>query len=449
MGDKPKQYSWTAAGNMANRKPHPDSPTGGTGPGFSQPTLCEASDNWEKEREEAFRRRQAHPFSIEAIGYHLSNSIAQGTLEDNPYLLLCLVEKNQAVIDAIDGRKIGLALAKEFAIEIIQIVEGFIDFFKWLLIGTAVGAVLGVTVGAVGGSAGGPVGAIAGGAVGGVVGAELGFDISLWLLTWCGLAFLIESIHDTSKAAYVVLEEGVRLAQASAEAPSPDARDSLKARAGDKFAECATLTFRATVHSMLAVLIAKSAMRPMSLPELVGKIKQSKFGPAFANWFKQNAERLKAKLGIDGEIKGLGDAVAAEIATRLPAGATIIAEGKGYVIYELGGETRIRFDARVAKTLQEANPGRGYTTDNLAGLNSAGDVFVHEGRHRAIGAAKGDPIPADLGGIPGQRYILDFEFSKSVEGSSGLNVRDLTIDYSKPDVSAAEADRIWKEKHGM
>jgi len=446
MGDKPKQ-SWSE--NFANRKPHPDSPAGGTGPGFSQPTLCEMSASWEKEHEEAYARRLAHPFSLEAIGYHLSNSIAQGSLESNPVLLLCIAERNKAVLDAIDERKISIALLKDLEVEVVELVKGFFEFFKWLLIGTAVGAALGVAVGAaVGGVAAGPAGAVAGGAMLGAAGAELGFDISLWLLTWCGLAFLIESIHETSKAAYVVLEQGVRLAQASVEVPSPADRQALKAAAGDKFAECAVLTFRATLHAMLAVLVAKSAARPMTLPELVGKLSESKFGAPFANWFKQNVERLKAKLDVKGDINGLGDSVAAQIAAKLPPGVQIVTQGPGYVVYRIGGRLRIRFDARAAKTLQEANPGRGYTTDNLAALNKAGEVFVHEGRHRAVGAAKGDTIPPDLGGVPGQRYILDLEFSQNVEGSSGVYVRDLKIDYSEPDVSAAEADRIWNERHG-
>ena len=78
-----------------------------------------------------------------------------------------------------------------------------------------------------------------------------------------------------------------------------------------------------------------------------------------------------------------------QIASRLPAGSRIVSKGRGHVVYRnASNQLRIRFDARGAKTLQGSNPGRNYTTDNLAGVTKEGEVFVHEGRHRAIGAAK-------------------------------------------------------------
>lgn len=141
--------------------------------------------------------------------------------------------------------------------------------------------------------------------------------------------------------------------------------------------------------------------------------------------------------------------VADAIASKLPSGAQVVSKGRGYVVYRSGGQTRIRFDARGAKTLQEANPGRNYSGDSLAGVNKDGEVFVHEGRHRAIGAARGDVITPDNGGVPGQPHILDFEFSAEPAQSGGAYVRNLKIDYNEPDVGAAEADRIWRQRHGM
>ncbi|MEM6628756.1 MAG: RHS repeat-associated core domain-containing protein [Bacteroidota bacterium] len=135
---------------------------------------------------------------------------------------------------------------------------------------------------------------------------------------------------------------------------------------------------------------------------------------------------------------------------ELPEGAVIIDQGDGYVVYETAdGEQRIRFDAAEARTLQEANPGRNHTTDTLAGVTPDGKPFVHEGRHRAIGAARGDEIGTDLGGVEGHPGVLDYEYTSSPAPSGGREVRDLDIDYSEPDLSKDEADRAWEEKHGF
>jgi RHS repeat-associated protein len=124
-----------------------------------------------------------------------------------------------------------------------------------------------------------------------------------------------------------------------------------------------------------------------------------------------------------------------------------LCEGQKYLIYTTAeGEQRIIFRAEDAMTLQEATPGRNYSTDALAGLNENGEPFVFEGRHRAIGAAQGADIPPDLGGRgPG---ILDFPYTPDPSTERGIPVKDLTIDSSQPDVSAAEADRIRQEKYG-
>jgi hypothetical protein len=113
------------------------------------------------------------------------------------------------------------------------------------------------------------------------------------------------------------------------------------------------------------------------------------------------------------------------------------------------GEQRIRFRAAQARTLQDANPGRNMTTDNLAGINSNGDPFVYEGRHRAAGVANNnDTIPPDLGGVPGQPGVLDYEFYDGTTSEVGIPMSEVTIDYDTPDVSAAEAEALWRKRHG-
>jgi hypothetical protein len=98
--------------------------------------------------------------------------------------------------------------------------------------------------------------------------------------------------------------------------------------------------------------------------------------------------------------------------------------------------------------LKEANPGRNYTTDTQVALDEEGRPFVHEGRHRAIGAAKGDKILASNGGVDDAPGWLDFDFSPEVVKEKGVPVKDLSIDYTDPDVPPDEADAIWEKRHG-
>ena len=134
---------------------------------------------------------------------------------------------------------------------------------------------------------------------------------------------------------------------------------------------------------------------------------------------------------------------------KIPSNANILLEGDSYVIYETSsGVKRIRFEASKAKTLKEARSGRNYTEEDLAGLNEQGDVYVIEGRHRAIGASKGDVIPEDLGGVPDRPGILDYEYHPKVTQDAGVPIKSLSIDYSEPDVpTRKEAEIVWEEKH--
>ena len=59
---------------------------------------------------------------------------------------------------------------------------------------------------------------------------------------------------------------------------------------------------------------------------------------------------------------------------------------------------------------------------------------MHEGRHRSVGAARGDIIAEGNGGVPGHPEILDFPFNRNPAPSSGRNVRDLEIDYDVPEM---------------
>jgi RHS repeat-associated protein len=149
----------------------------------------------------------------------------------------------------------------------------------------------------------------------------------------------------------------------------------------------------------------------------------------------------------------IGKGGAAEGATglgALPEEATIIASSESYVVYEIGGQQRIRFAADQAVTLQEATPGRNYTADTLAGLDTDGNVHVIEGRHRAIGAAQGDVVPPELGGVAGRPGVLDYEYQPTTVQDRGVPVKGLSIDHAEPEMSTPEeAEEAWKTKFNV
>lgn len=128
-----------------------------------------------------------------------------------------------------------------------------------------------------------------------------------------------------------------------------------------------------------------------------------------------------------------------ELTKFLPEGSHPEQITENYVVYrDASGAQRIRFRSASAKTATEANPGRNYTDEVRAGIDSEGNPYVWEGRHRAAGNAKGDPIPAGKGGVPEQPGVLDYPFDPDpVPTDSPFGeprwVKDIPIDYNKPE----------------
>jgi PAAR motif len=181
--------------------------------------------------------------------------------------------------------------------------------------------------------------------------------------------------------------------------------------------------------------------------EILGAI-GDEIGPGWRD-ILQGAVGLGAVVvgGARGRARMRGGPSSAHPGGELPPGSKIIEEGPSYKVYETAdGQQRIRFKADEAVTKQSANSGRTYTVDTRAGLNNEGKPFVYEGRHRAIGAAKGDTIPPDNGGVPDAPGYLDYEYEPTKTSETGVPVRDLSIDYTEPDVPASEAKKIRNQR---
>jgi RHS repeat-associated protein len=113
-------------------------------------------------------------------------------------------------------------------------------------------------------------------------------------------------------------------------------------------------------------------------------------------------------------------------------------------IVEINGVKYVEFDAMHGFTSASfVRPGGNGTEDHFASIGPNGEVVVMEGRHRAVAAAAGDPIPEHLGGIsahPGHlRYPLgeggDFETTQNV----GPSLLDLAMD--PPTLAAARSGK--------
>ncbi len=135
----------------------------------------------------------------------------------------------------------------------------------------------------------------------------------------------------------------------------------------------------------------------------------------------------------------------------IPKGASVIQQSPDFILYRnIAGQERMIFRASSAWSARVTRRGRNYTTPSAVTIVRTPEgpfPYVIEGMHRTAGAARGDAIGIDLGGTASAGW-LDFPFRR---GERELKpemrrVTELVIDYTQPDVSAAESDRINQEK---
>ncbi len=215
---------------------------------------------------------------------------------------------------------------------------------------------------------------------------------------------------------------------------TPHVPASLLAKLDEWMASVAAL--RASVEKMFKEAAEHYKKK---LDDALAKFKKEEFDV-------DSPSRGEARRVQDSEQPARG-AAGGGLADKLPAGSRVVKETDDYVIYQTpDGAERIRFRASEAHAYNEyVAPGRNYSTECEACLTPDGKVMVLEGKHRAVGAAKGDLVPEELGGVPGQSGVLDYEYYNHTSSTAGVPVRDLQVDYTQPELSRSAADAAREE----
>jgi len=179
---------------------------------------------------------------------------------------------------------------KETGYQIAAFLDGLIPMLMQVLIALAATTALGGVVGAAVGAFFGGAGAIPGAAIG----AQAGFDLGVLILTWMGLAFLIEAIGHGLVELTSLLTQAVRRAW---DAPNtPQSRQQIR-MAGQDLARCGAILMRLILQGIVAWLSKSSvtgtfARSEASMGALLAELRKSKLGPQFTGWIEANIERL-------------------------------------------------------------------------------------------------------------------------------------------------------------
>jgi hypothetical protein len=260
MGDWRKHFDSTPFGGFA----HPDSPAGGTGPGRSRVpgySSAEPSD-------------VPHP-----------DSPAGRMFDWSALARIDIDERARAVLDAIRvaRRHAPAAILEATGLEFGAMLDG-------LLPGLLLCLCLVAATTAFGSAAGAAIGALAlgiGAAPGAVFGVSAGFEAGLALLEGLGLAFLVAVIGTSVAEAARLAHLAVREAWHSVDEPA--SRWFHIDHAGRTLAAAAGALMHGVLQGIVAFLLAKGANAAASqVPELVAKLRASRFGEGFAVWVERN-----------------------------------------------------------------------------------------------------------------------------------------------------------------
>ncbi|MDI1261221.1 DUF6861 domain-containing protein [Aquabacterium sp.] len=179
---------------------------------------------------------------------------------------------------------------KETGYQVAAFMQGLIPMLMQVLIALSASTALGGAIGAAVGVFFGGAGAIPGAAFG----AQAGFDLGVLVITWLGLAFLIEAIGHGMVELTSLLTQAVRRAW---DAPNtPQSRQQIRL-AGQDLARCGAILMRLILQGIVAWLSKGAATSTLtrseaSMARLTAELRQSKLGPQFTGWIEANIERL-------------------------------------------------------------------------------------------------------------------------------------------------------------
>jgi hypothetical protein len=95
---------------------------------------------------------------------------------------------------------------------------------------------------------------------------------------------------------------------------------------------------------------------------------------------------------------------------QLPKGAKVIKTGADYTVFEVDGVPRIRFKAAHSRQVAPISARPNNSNNSMASVADDEKVYVFEGCHRAHGAACGDMIPPELGGVHDAPGVLEYNY---------------------------------------
>ena len=264
---------------------HPDSPAGGSGPGFSRSSPGPGISFWSS-------ARLPHPDSPAATSFNWQSVLPRIDFEERAEALY------QAI--RIAKRRAPQAIREATGQELNDLVAGVIPGLLAALAIVAVPTGALAFLGFVTGSLAGIVGSVPAAAAG----AAFGFELGVWILEYLGLAFLATYLGASLVRAGALAEEASKLAWNSVDHPQVQQLEIQ--RAGEKFASAIALIVRGLLQGIVAFLLAKGTAAAASrVPELVEQLRNSKLGAGFADWVDRNWSGLIRSSELKDEVPSL------------------------------------------------------------------------------------------------------------------------------------------------
>jgi hypothetical protein len=174
--------------------------------------------------------------------------------------------------------------------------EGLEEILKGLIPGLLVTLLVVVGTTALGTGIGFAIGFLFGGVgagPGALLGAKAGLALGLWVLKWMGLAFLVIYIAENFGEVLELIKSGITHAWNASDGGTPEKEREGVHRGARDMARAVAVVVRLVLEGIVLFLLAKGTAAVASrLAELVGSLRNSKFGKGFADWVEKNHRKL-------------------------------------------------------------------------------------------------------------------------------------------------------------